>query len=44
MHMDKIVAGLLILEFGSTTVSSIVLMALNLAGIWGILVKSGLKG
>ena len=44
MHMDKIVAGLLILEFGSTTVSSIVLMALHLAGIWGILVKSGLKG
>ena len=42
--MDKIVSILLLLEFESESAVNIVLMILYLAGIWGMLVKSGLKG
>ena len=42
--MDKIIKVLLLLVFENNTITSVVLVALYLAGLWGILVKSGLKG
>ncbi len=42
--MVKIAQALLILELDSSHTLDIVLMALYLAGLWGLFVKSGLKG
>ena len=42
--MDKIIKVLLLLVFENNTITSVVLVALYLSGLWGILVKSGLKG
>ena len=42
--MSKILQTLLLLEFNGTSPVNIILSTLYLAGLWGLLTKSGLKG